>query len=141
MRDKMFQHAIEGGASERPPPFVVEPVDVVTEPAGFASKEGLDRPGEMIVTAPGAEAGARHPLLAGVRERHHWIARRAKSANAAAQPRLELGSRAVVGKGEACLRLLESRELGAEHVETGLDQPLGLAERNLGLVHVVVAVW
>src|SRR6266516_1580102 len=106
MRYKVFQHAVEGDASERPPAFVVESMDVVTEPAGFARKKGLDRSGEMIVTAPGAEAGAGDPLLAAAGKRHHRIARRAKSTNAAAQPSLDLGGRAVVGKGEAVLRLL-----------------------------------
>ena len=137
----MFQQAVERDASKRPPAFVVESVGVVTEPARPARKEGLDHPQEMIVAALGTEAGARHPLLAGARKRHHRIARRAKSTNAAAQPSLDLGGRAVVGKGEACLRLLESRELGAKHVETCLDQTLGLAERHLGLVDVAVPVW
>src|SRR6266516_6864505 len=100
MRDKMFQQAVERDASERPPAFVVESVDVVTEPARPACKEGLDHPREMIVAALRSEAGARHPLLAWVRKRHHRIARRAKSADAAAQPGLDLAGRAVVGKGE-----------------------------------------
>src|SRR6266516_5513004 len=126
MRDKMLQQAVERDASERSPAFAVESVDVVAEPARPACEEGLDHPREMIVAARGTEAGARHPLLARVRERHHRIARRTKSANTSAEPSLDLGGRAVVGKGEACLRLLESRKLGPEHVEAFLDQPLGL---------------
>src|SRR6266511_1202738 len=95
----------------------------------------------MIVAAPGAEAGARHPLLAELREWHHGIATGPEGANALAQPALELGSRAVVRKRKGRLRRLEPCELGTKHIEARLDQPLGLGERHLRLVHVAVPVW
>src|SRR6266508_5200304 len=137
----MFQQAVERIALQWPPAFVVKPMQVVTEPAGSACEKGLDRPGKMIVTAPGAEAGARHPLLAGLRERHHGIATRSEGAYATGQPGLDLGGRAVVRTRKACLRRVEPCELGTTHVEACLDQPLGLGERHLRLVHVAVAVW
>src|SRR6266536_2857172 len=140
-RDEVFEQAVERIAPERPPAFVVESMDVVTEPAGSACEKGADRPGKMVVTALGAEADARHALLAGLRKRHHRIATRSEGANATSQPGLDLGARAIVGKSKACLRRLEPRELGAKHVEACLDQPLGLGRRHLSLVHVTVAVW
>src|SRR6266511_1431293 len=137
----MSQQAVERIAPDRSPAFVVEPMEVVTEPAGLACEKGLDRPGKVIVTALGAEGGARHPLLAGLRKRHHGLAARSEGANATAQPGLDLGTRLVVRKRKACLRRLEPCELGTKHVEAGLDQPLGLGERDLRLVHVAVPVW
>src|SRR5438093_6825095 len=95
----------------------------------------------MIVTARWAEARARHPLLAGLGEVHHGIATCPEGANALAQPGLELGGRAVVGKREARLRRLEPCELGTKHFEAGFDQPLGLGEWHLRLVHMTVTVW
>src|SRR6266508_4913763 len=95
----------------------------------------------MIVAAPGAEAGARHPLLAGLRERDHGIATSPEGANALAQPGLDLGGRAVVGKRKARLGRLETCKHGTKDVEARLDQPLSLGERHLRLVHMTVAVW
>src|SRR6266545_5460494 len=116
-------------------------MEVVTEPAGLACEKGLERPRKMIVTALGAEGGARHPLLARLRKRHQGIATRSEGANATTQPGLDLGSRLVVRKRKACLRRLEPCELGTKDVEARLDQQLGLDKRHLRLVHVTIAVW
>src|SRR6266511_3507893 len=103
----MSQQAVERIAPDRSPAFVVKPMEVVTEPAGLACEKGLNRPGKMIVASLGAEGRARHPLLAGLGKRHHGIATLSEGANATAQPGLDLGTRLVVRKREACLRCLE----------------------------------
>src|SRR5438132_3586795 len=78
--DEAFEHARERVASDRAPAFVVEPVEVATEPAGWAGEEGFDRRRELIVTAPGTEGGARHFLLTEPGKSHHRIATRSAGA-------------------------------------------------------------
>src|SRR6266568_6316131 len=105
--EESFEEAIERVAADRSPALGVEPVEVVTEPAGRAGEKRLDRADKMLVTALRAEGHARHAPLASLRKRHHRIAAGSEGAHTIPEPRLEGRARTVVEEREARLRCLE----------------------------------